>query len=130
MPGDACESVKHLEDQVRFGAMVRAMHYWSANTLIVIGMATYIPLVGDLLREVVTAYPEQSEASYSLGLLLAEMGRSEEAERFLAAAASGMTGNARVHYNHGLLLAGLGRDDEAERSLGRALEIKARAGGR
>ncbi len=36
VPGAAYESVTRLEDTVRFGAMVRAIHHWSANTLIVI----------------------------------------------------------------------------------------------
>ena len=36
-----------------------------------------------LLREVLEAYPEEAQAAYSLGLLLAEMGRLDEAVVFL-----------------------------------------------
>ena len=43
-----------------------------------------------LLREVLEAYPEQHEVEYSMGLLLAEMGRYPEAESWLARAATGM----------------------------------------
>ncbi len=43
-----------------------------------------------LLREVLEAYPEQHEVEYSMGLLVAEMGRYPEAEYWLARAAAGM----------------------------------------
>ena len=43
-----------------------------------------------LLRSILDAYPEQHEVAYSLGLLLAEMGRYVEAESYLTRAAAGM----------------------------------------
>jgi tetratricopeptide (TPR) repeat protein len=43
-----------------------------------------------LLRSILESYPEQHEVAYSLGLLLAEMGRYVEAERWLTQAATGM----------------------------------------
>ena len=50
----------------------------------------------------------------SLGLLLAETGRMEEAAGMLARAANGLSGNPRAAYNAGLALAQVGRDAEAE----------------
>jgi tetratricopeptide (TPR) repeat protein len=76
-----------------------------------------------LLREVVTANPELYDVAYSLGLLLAEEKKYDEAVLFLEKAAKGLPGRARVHYNLGLLLASLGKDRKAEKSLGKALEI-------
>jgi tetratricopeptide (TPR) repeat protein len=52
-----------------------------------------------LLRSILDEDPEQHEVQYSLGLLLAEMGRYREAERFLAAAAAGMPGHPGVERN-------------------------------
>jgi predicted CXXCH cytochrome family protein len=52
-----------------------------------------------LLRSILQAYPEQYEVAYSLGLLLAEMGRYVEAERYLAQAAAGMPGHAGAQRN-------------------------------
>lgn len=46
-----------------------------------------------LLREVLDAYPENHQVAYSYGLLLAEMGRYDEAETWLARAAAGMPGH-------------------------------------
>lgn len=60
------------------------------------------------------------EIHYSMGLLLAEMGRLEEAATELDRAAALLHSRARVHYNHGLALHQLGRAGEAEAALGRA----------
>ena len=72
----------------------------------------------------VSAHPQQYQAGYSLGLLLAEKKKYEEAAHFLAAAAGGMPGHARVHYNLGVLLDYLGKDLEAEKALLRTLELE------
>jgi len=64
------------------------------------------------------------EVQYSLGLLLAEKKKFEEAARYLAAAAAGLPQRSRVHYNLGLLLQILKRDAEAEAALLAALEIE------
>jgi predicted CXXCH cytochrome family protein len=77
-----------------------------------------------LLRQVVSAYPDNHEAAYSLGLLLVEMGKPEEAAAMLARAAKGMPANARAHYNLGLLLQRLQRWPEAEAALTRAAAIE------
>lgn len=45
------------------------------------------------------AYPELHQAAYSLGLLLAEMGRYPESETWLARAASGMPGHPGARRN-------------------------------
>ena len=52
-----------------------------------------------LLRSILDAYPEQYEVAYSLGLLLAEMGRYVEAESYLARAAAGMPGHPGAERN-------------------------------
>jgi len=52
-----------------------------------------------LLRSILEAYPEQHDVAYSLGLLLAEMGRYPEAERYLAQAAAGMPGHPGAERN-------------------------------
>jgi len=68
--------------------------------------------------------PEFHEASYSLGLLLAESKDYEGAVVYLAKAAKGMPERARVHYNLGLLLQYLNRAQEAEVSLMRAVQLE------
>ena len=75
-----------------------------------------------LLRDVVAQQPDHYEISYSLGLLLAEMKRYEDAAIYLGKAAAGM-GYARAHYNHGQVLLVLGELDEAEGALARAVEM-------
>jgi len=52
-----------------------------------------------LLRSILEAYPEQYDVAYSLGLLLAEMGRYAEAERYLTLAAAGMPGHPGAERN-------------------------------
>jgi tetratricopeptide (TPR) repeat protein len=52
-----------------------------------------------LLRSILEAYPEQYDVAYSLGLLLAEMGRYAEAEHYLALAAAGMPGHPGAERN-------------------------------
>ena len=52
-----------------------------------------------LLRSILEAYPEKYDVAYSLGLLLAEMGRYPEAEHYLALAAAGMPGHPGAERN-------------------------------
>ena len=52
-----------------------------------------------LLRSILDAYPEQYEVAYSMGLLLAEMGRYPEAEHWLARAVAGMPGHPGAERN-------------------------------
>jgi Flp pilus assembly protein TadD len=61
---------------------------------------------------------------YSLGLLLAEMKRYDEAAVYLEKASKGMPAQGRIHYNLGLLFQQLRRDLEAEAELVKALEIE------
>ena len=77
-----------------------------------------------MLREVLEAYPDQHDASYSLALLLVAMNRSDEALTYLGRASDGMPYRPRVHYNYGLLLAQLGKDAEAETALLKALSVE------
>jgi predicted CXXCH cytochrome family protein len=79
-----------------------------------------------LLREILADYPEQYEAAYSLSLLLVETDRLPEAVQYMGLAASGMSGNSRVHYNYGLLLQQIGEDEAAEIALGYALGLAPR----
>ena len=51
------------------------------------------------MRSILEAYPEQYDVAYSLGLLLAEMGRYPEAEKYLALAAAGMPGHPGAERN-------------------------------
>ena len=76
-----------------------------------------------LLREVIQEHPEMHEIAYSLGLLLAEMKKYDQAAMYLEKAAKSMPEHARVHYNLGLLFQYLQRDEKAERALLKALEI-------
>jgi len=75
-----------------------------------------------LLREVVEREPELYEVSYSLGLLLAEMQKYQDAERYLAVAASGLN-YGRARYNHGQVLLVLNQPDLAEQALLTALSL-------
>ncbi len=72
----------------------------------------------------VTHRPDFYEIKYSLGLLLAELRKYEQAATYLKEAAEGLPQRARIHYNLGLLLQQLNRDSEAEASLKQALEIE------
>jgi len=75
-------------------------------------------------RTALATYPDQHEASYSLGLLLVGTGRSGEALEYLARASAGMPRRSRVHYNYGLLLAQMGEDGPAEAALSKALNLE------
>jgi len=65
-----------------------------------------------------------SNDAYSLGLLLAEMGKSEEALRYLERAAKGLPDRSRIQYNLGLLLQVLQRDSQAELALQKASSLE------
>jgi tetratricopeptide (TPR) repeat protein len=85
------------------------------------------PDAESVLREGIRRAPEEGsdkgELHYSLGLLLAEEQRLEEADRHLALAAELLPGRARVRYNRALLLQRLGRDAQAEEVLLEAREL-------
>lgn len=66
------------------------------------------------LREIIALEPENGEAYYSLGLLLAEINRFEEAVSFLSQAADLLPYHPRVRYNYSLALRHLGRNQEAD----------------
>jgi len=77
-----------------------------------------------LLREVLAAQPGMHDVEYSLGLLLAEMKRYDEAAVYLEKASKGIPAQGRIHYNLGLLFQQLKQDSEAEAELLKALEIE------
>ena len=74
------------------------------------------PEAETVLRRGIDYAPDEAELHYSLGLLLAEEGRLDEAVESLARAAV-PTARARVHYNYGLALQQAERFDEAEAAL-------------
>jgi Flp pilus assembly protein TadD len=78
-----------------------------------------------MLREAVErAQPsERGELYYSLGLVLAQTTRLEEAAEFLGRAAEALPGRARVRYNYALALQHLGRRAGAERAMLDALAL-------
>jgi Tfp pilus assembly protein PilF len=73
-----------------------------------------------LLKKVITANPEMYDIAYSLGLLLVEMKKQDQAADYLKIAAEGLQVRSRIWYNLGLLQASLGQDAEAEAALLRA----------
>ncbi len=76
------------------------------------------------LREVVRQAPTSGDGFYSLGLLLAEMNRLEEAATHLGRAAALMPDRVRIRYNHALALQRLHRYDEAEVALLKAYQTE------
>jgi len=81
-------------------------------------------LAEEQLREALTVNPDLADVHYSLGLLLSERKRYEEAVEHLQKATDGMVDNARAFYNLGQLLAFLHRDRAAETALLRTVEIE------
>lgn len=79
-----------------------------------------------LLREVVTAEPRRHEVAYSLGLLLSEREKYEEAALFLGRAADFMP-HSRARYNQGLALLKLERWQEGAEILEQAVLQEPRA---
>jgi len=77
-----------------------------------------------MLREVVREYPEEYEVAYSLGLLLAELNRMDEAVVYIERAARGIPDRARIRYNLGLIKQQLGDLSAAEEDLLRAVDIE------
>jgi Flp pilus assembly protein TadD len=71
----------------------------------------------------VNAYPDNADPALSLGLLLAELGRIDEAAEQLLRAAALRPDAARIHFNLGLVLQQLGRLDQATAPLSRAAEL-------
>ena len=69
------------------------------------------------MRAAVARAPDEGELHYSLGLLMAEEQRLEDAAQALSEAAELLPERARVHYNYGLALQHLGRGRKAESAL-------------
>jgi tetratricopeptide (TPR) repeat protein len=82
-------------------------------------------LVGGI-RRTTEEGPDLGELHYSLGLLLAEEQRYEEADDHLALASELLPGRARVRYNRALLLQQLDREAQAESVLREAHELAPR----
>ena len=77
-----------------------------------------------LLKDVLKNHPEVPEASYSLGLLLAEMQKYDEAVICLEEAAIKMPDRPRVYYNLGLIYQFLGNNAQAELNLNKCLDLE------
>jgi len=84
-----------------------------------LNLATLLNTIGrnneaeKVLREGIRQNPKQGELYYSLGLLLAEEKKPNQAVRLLARAATLIPHHARVQYNYALALQGIGDDKKA-----------------
>jgi len=86
---------------------------------VTIGVAAPLPAGAALMSE-----HAASNDAYSLGLLLAEMGKHKEALGYLERAATGVPERSRIQYNLALLLQVLQRDSEAEAALQKSLGLE------
>jgi len=77
-----------------------------------------------LLKEVLQDNPALYEVSYSLGLLLGEMGDYKGAADYLGKAAEGMRNYARGYYNYALALLKLQNWQEGEDALLKSLSLE------
>jgi tetratricopeptide (TPR) repeat protein len=75
----------------------------------------------DAFRAYHEKVPGDFEGTAQVGSSLTELGRLEEAERFLREALTGLD-DARTHYNLGVVLSGLNRSAEASAEYRRALD--------
>ena len=77
-----------------------------------------------LFIQILENRPEMYDIAYSLGLLLAEEKKYDEAVVYLQKAADGLPSRARTQYNLGLLQQFLKNEKAAEKALLRALSIE------
>ena len=78
------------------------------------------------IRAILQRDPENGEAQYSLGLLLSEVERFEEAANAFGKAARLLPGRPRVLYNQGVLLQHLGMCGPAKKALKKAYRLAPR----
>ena len=74
--------------------------------------------------EVLGSEPDNADAMHLLGLVLATMGRGQDAVRLIGAAVSLQPSNAAMHANLGSALNEIGRHDEALACFDRAVALK------
>jgi tetratricopeptide (TPR) repeat protein len=77
----------------------------------------------EAFRKAIELDETYAEAYFNLGLLLADDGQSEEAERLLRTATQLTPNSHKAHGRLGILLQQLGKYSEAEKELRRAIEI-------
>ena len=77
-----------------------------------------------LLRSVVQARPDLSDARYLLGKILVSQGAAAEAVEHLKTAASLAPAQANIHYQLGKAYQKLGKTDLAEQEFERFRELK------
>ena len=94
--GDVAEAERHYRTAVSIDDL---FYPAKANLAVLLNAQGRNDEAESLLRSILEAYPEQHDVAYSLGLLLAEMGRYVEAERYLAIAAAGMPGHPGAERN-------------------------------
>ena len=94
--GDAAEAERYYRTAVTIDDL---FYPAKANLAVLLNARGANDEAEALLRSILEAYPERHEVEYSLGLLLAEMGRYVEAESYLARAAAGMPGHAGAARN-------------------------------
>ena len=83
-----------------------------------------LPEAEKLYRTVLEQQPDAAQVLYSLGLLLAEMGRQEEAETLLRKAAT-HSGSSRIWYNLAVLLHQQKKVDKAVTAYEQAIALEA-----
>ena len=81
-----------------------------------------------VFRDLIARAPEEGEAHYSLGLLMAEMEQLKKARDSLANAVRLLPNRPRVRYNYALALQHLGLRAEAEAALREAYELNSQEG--
>ena len=84
----------------------------------------YLGKAEDLLKQAYEIRPDLPDLAYSLGLLLVEKNKLNDAVRYLKIAADQMPERARIQYNLGLLLQSQNQLAEAETCLLLAFKIE------
>ena len=94
--GDVATAEKYYRTAI---AIDELFYPATANLAVILNAEGRNDEAATLLLSILESDPEQYEAAYSLGLLLAEMGRYAEAESYLARAAAGMPGHPGARRN-------------------------------
>ena len=100
--GDAATAEKYYRTAI---AIDDLFYPAKANLAVILNAEGRNDEAAALLLSILESDPSQYDAAYSLGLLLAEMGRYTEAETYLARAAAGMPGHEGAQRNLGAIRA-------------------------
>lgn len=80
----------------------------------------------ELLERHATAYPENVDTQYSLGVMSLREGRTDQAEEYFLRVARLFPDHPQVHYNLGQIYLRQGKQQEGQAAMTRFQEIKAR----